>query len=59
MLHSSFDASGRLGGDIVYVRDFGQRDEMLRGRFGDRDWYVAAIVVEGDSLAVRLVPYAR
>ena len=30
---------GRVGGDIVYVRDLGPRNEELRARFGDRTWY--------------------
>jgi len=30
---------GRVGGDIVYARDLGERDTMLRARFGDRAWY--------------------
>jgi len=32
-------ADGRVGGDIVYVRDLGPRNEELRARFGDRTWY--------------------
>ena len=30
---------GRVGGDVVYVRDLGSRNEELRARFGDRTWY--------------------
>ncbi len=30
---------GRVGGDVVYVRDLGPRNEELRARFGDREWY--------------------
>lgn len=30
---------GRVGGDVVYVRDLGPRNEELRARFGDRTWY--------------------
>jgi hypothetical protein len=30
---------GRLGGDIVYVREMGPSDTLLRSRFGDRTWY--------------------
>jgi hypothetical protein len=30
---------GRIGGDVVFARDFGPRDESLRARFGDRAWF--------------------
>ena len=30
---------GRVGGDVVYARDLGSRNEELRARFGDRTWY--------------------
>ena len=32
-------ADGRIGGDVVFVRDLGERNELLRERFGDRKWY--------------------
>ena len=32
-------ADGRIAGDIVYARDLGARDTLLRARFGDRAWY--------------------
>jgi hypothetical protein len=30
---------GRVGGDVVFARDLGARNELLRPRFGDRTWY--------------------
>ncbi len=30
---------GRVGGDVVFVRDLGARNDELRARFGDRTWY--------------------
>ena len=36
---NSMDASGRIGGDVVYVLDLAERNEELRARFGDRTWY--------------------
>jgi hypothetical protein len=33
------DAQGRVGGPVVFVRDFGERNELLRARYGDRTWY--------------------
>jgi hypothetical protein len=32
-------SNGRVGGNIVYARDLGARNELLRPRFGDRTWY--------------------
>ena len=32
-------ADGRVGGNVVYARDLGRRDERLRSRFGDRAWF--------------------
>ena len=37
------DAEGRLAGDIVYARDFGQRNLLLKERFADRAWYRARV----------------
>jgi len=33
-------ADGRVGGSVVFARDLGARNELLRERFGDRAWYV-------------------
>jgi hypothetical protein len=30
---------GRVGGDVVFVRDQGARNDVLRQQFGDRTWY--------------------
>jgi hypothetical protein len=32
---------GTLDGPVVYARDFGARNELLRPRFGNRTWFVA------------------
>jgi 4-amino-4-deoxy-L-arabinose transferase-like glycosyltransferase len=34
------DRAGRLTGPVVYARDFGPRDSLLRTEFGDRRWYL-------------------
>jgi hypothetical protein len=39
LAHADFDDAGRVGGDIVYARDLGVRDTLLRARFADRAWY--------------------
>jgi hypothetical protein len=53
------DSLGRLGGRVVYARDFGERNAQLRDRFGDRDWYRARISRRDGNLAVTLEPLAR
>jgi len=51
------DSLGRLDGPIVYARDFGPRDELLRARFGDRPWFVAHRREYGGRVEFRFVPY--
>lgn len=34
------DAAGRLSGPVVYARDLGPRDTLLRREFGDRRWFL-------------------
>lgn len=53
------DADGRLAGDIVYARDFGQRDSLLRGRFADRAWYRARVERVNGALQARIEPIAH
>ncbi len=33
------DRAGHLGGAVVFARDFGPRDTLLRAEFGARQWY--------------------
>ena len=33
------ERSGRLGGRVVWARDLGPRDTLLRAEYGDRHWY--------------------
>jgi hypothetical protein len=53
------DSLGRLGGRVVYARDFGDRNALLRDRFGDRDWYRAVISRRDGRLDVSLEPMRR
>jgi hypothetical protein len=53
------DADGRLGGNVVFARDFGARNALLRDRFGARAWYRARIVREHGALRARLEPMTR
>lgn len=41
-------ADGRIDGDVIYVVDLGERNELLRARFGDRTWYRLPVVRVGD-----------
>ena len=57
--YETYDSSGRLTGDIIYARDFGARNEVLRERFGDRQWFVARLSRAADSVKVVLEPYTK
>ena len=54
--YQRLDASGALTG-VVYARNFGDRNERLRSRFGDRAWYVARVSRSPGAPAVQLEPY--
>ena len=48
---------GRIGGNIVFARDLGDRNELLRDRFGDRSWYRYRPARSLDDTAAAFVPY--
>jgi hypothetical protein len=50
------NAEGRLDGDIVFARDFGERNVLLRERFGDRAWYRARVERVNGVLRARMEP---
>lgn len=52
--YQGLDSSGAVGGSVVYARDFGARNELLRERFGNRDWYVARVAAADGGLTVTL-----
>lgn len=54
-----FGRDGRIGGDVIYVADLGDRNEVLRARFGDRRWYRLALHPEreGGRMRVVITPY--
>ena len=59
LAHQGIDSDGRVGGHVVFVRDMGARNELLRVRFGDRTWYrYRALNRRGDSL-IAFIPYAQ
>lgn len=50
------DAHGRLGGSVIYARDHGDRNALLRARFADRAWYRARVERVGTSLLATVTP---
>ena len=51
------DTQGRLSGHVVFVRDYGVRNEMLLERFGDRTWYRYRPRRGPDDQTPMFVPY--
>jgi hypothetical protein len=49
---------GRIGGDVVFARDLGPRDELLRERFGDRAWYRYRPPASLTDTSIAFVPYS-
>ncbi len=49
---------GRVGGDVVFVRDFGVRDSLLRSRFAGRRWYRYRTPSSLADTAAVFVPFA-
>jgi hypothetical protein len=49
---------GRVGGNVVYARDLGERNVLLRERFGDRTWYRYRPAGGLADTASPFVPYA-
>jgi hypothetical protein len=54
-----FDGDGRLGGRVVFARDLGPRDELLRAQFGGRRWYRYRPKADPRDTGVVFVPYER
>ena len=50
------DSEGRLDGGVIYVRDHGERNALLRARFADRAWYRARLERVGTKLVATLAP---
>jgi hypothetical protein len=52
------DSAGRINGDVIYVADLLERDEVLRRRFGDRAWYrLIAVRDAAGRPGAKVVPY--
>ena len=48
---------GRVAGDVVFARDLGDRNELLRDRFGGRVWYRYRPAASLDDTTAAFVPY--
>lgn len=57
LLENRFDDRGRISGNAVYVMDLGERNEVLRARFGDRRWFRYEVPRGRPDTAAALVPY--
>lgn len=51
------DTSGHVGGDVVYVLDLGQHNEVLRSRFGNRHWYRFGPRRSPSDVLPTIIPY--
>ena len=51
-------AAGHIDGDVIYVADLLERNELLRRRFGDRSWYRLAVTRDAAGrLGAKVMPY--
>ena len=57
LLQNEIGPDGQIAGPIVFVADLGERNELLRGRFGDRRWYRLAPPDGAAARVPRLIPY--
>jgi hypothetical protein len=53
----SLSSDGRMDGPIVYARDFGRRNEVLRAEYGDRAWYVVRAAGDSGGVTITLEPW--
>jgi hypothetical protein len=52
-----FGADGKIGGDVIYAADLGDRNEVLRTRFADRRWYRLTLRPERGRMRAIVTPY--
>lgn len=51
-----FTPDGHVGGNIVWARDLGPKNRLLRERFGDRSWYRYQVIGDHEG---RFVPIEK
>lgn len=57
LAHQRVGRDGRIDGDVIFVRDMGERNELLRERFGTRTWYRYRLARSLDDTSNAFVPY--
>jgi hypothetical protein len=57
LLHNRFDKLGRLDGQVIYAMNLGDRNNALRARFGDRQWFRYEVPADKPDSSPVLVPY--
>ena len=54
---AQFEPDGSIGGPVVFARDFGPRNELLRTRFPDRSWFRYQPRRSFEDTTAAIVPY--
>jgi hypothetical protein len=57
LMRQRVGSDGRIGGEVVFARDLGPRDTLLRERFGTRSWYRYRPPASLDDTAAVFIPY--
>lgn len=57
LLENRFDALGRLSGQVIYAINLGERNDILRARFGDRQWFRWEVPKASPDSTPVLIPY--
>ena len=57
LAHQRVGTDGRVGGNVIFARDMGERNEMLRQRFGTRTWYRYRLARSLQDTSIAFVPY--
>jgi hypothetical protein len=57
LAYQTIDSTGRVGGPVVFARDLGARNELLRSRFANRTWYRYRPPTGLNDTAAVFVPY--
>lgn len=52
-------ADGHVGGNVVFARDLGERNDLLRGRFANRAWYRYRVARDLDDTTRAFIPIPR
>jgi hypothetical protein len=57
LAHQRVGRDGRVDGDVIFVRDLGERNELLRQRFAGRTWLRYRLASSAQDTAAAFVPY--